>query len=146
MSNVAESKQPTGRVPGNPNYRAGALRSVNRLKALGFDPIGVLVDRYKALLKDVEHYRTLQSGKIVELQANGRPRVFNYDTLVSMETQLATIADKLLRYGYGRVPENAEDEKPPMAPMIVQLTRKGDVFVINDDSANFEDVNELPDL
>ena len=47
--------------------------------------------------------------------------------------KLINIGDKLLRYGYGRVPEtiNIEDRRP--SPLVINLTKKGDQYIVNDE-------------
>jgi hypothetical protein len=42
------------------------------------------------------------------------------------------IAEKLLRYRYGRVPENETFEAERPSSLIVNLTKKGETYVVND--------------
>jgi hypothetical protein len=123
-----------GRPAGSTSYNAGSTRAVVRLRNLNFDPIGKLVERYNALEKDVENYRKIRSGELVELLGNGKPRAFSYDVLLQMEQRLIDISEKLLRYGYGRVPEAGGIEAPKLPTLHISLTKPGETFVINQQS------------
>jgi hypothetical protein len=55
---------------------------------------------------------------------------------MSIYDKQIAIAEKLLRYNYGRVPEISEEQQRAPMPLIVNLTKKGDTYIVN---------NEVPD-
>lgn len=134
-----------GRTPGIPQYQAGGKRSVTRLKQLGFDPIGELVANYRKLQEEIIRQEKIRDGEIVELTATGKPRSYRAEVHHALYDKLNMIGDKLLRYGYGRVPETLlVEEKKPM-PLIVNLTKKGEVYIANDqqpDQLEFDEGDE----
>lgn len=143
---VIEDEQPAPKRGGaglhRPMYRAGAQRSVNRLRTLNFDPILELVSKYKEIEEEIKYQKKLRSGEIVELTASGRPRSYRAEDLSSLYDKAISIGDKLLRYGYGRVPETNVPEEKTSQPLIVNLTKKGETYVANDikqDDFEYED-------
>lgn len=124
--------------PGRPNYMAGSTRSVGRLKNLGFDPIKELVDKYRDLENELTRQKKIRNSEIVELYPSGKPKAFNPELMLAIYDKQVAIAEKLLRYRYGRVPEIEDAPKAPM-PMIINLTQKGETYIINDEQpdANF---------
>jgi hypothetical protein len=129
---ITQPELPRGRTPGKPVYALGAKRSVARLKALGYDPIGSLVDKYNELEDELKRQKKIRSNELVELTASGRPRAYNPETLMAIYEKQINIAQNLLRYGYGRVPENTLETPKTVKPMIVNLTKKGETYVVND--------------
>lgn len=114
-----------------PQFRAGSQRSVGRLKYLKFDPIGELVKKYRELDGELDRQRQIRSGDIVELTPYGKVRNFNPNIMTSIYEQQIGIAEKLLRYRYGRVPEGEIIQKPT-SPLVVNLTKKGETYVVNE--------------
>ncbi len=148
MDSIKKPPVSPGYPVGRPQYKAGAPRSVGRLRHLNFDPIGELVSRYRMLEKDVENYRKIRSGELIELLPSGKHRAFSYDVLMQLEQKLIDIGDKLLRYGYGRVPEAGLQEVPKLPSMHIQLTKPGEVFVLNaqaEDEEEFEFIDNEAD-
>jgi hypothetical protein len=123
-------------------FRAGAKRSVMRLNALGFDPIGELVDKYRKLELELARQEQIRDGVLVELRQDGQPRAYRAEVHHNIFNMLITVADKLLRYGYGRVPEtNVLEERRPQ-PLVVQLTQEGETFVMGNDAIEELDYDE----
>jgi len=105
----------------------GSKRSTATLKHLGFDPIGKLVERYAEMEAEVFFWKGIRDRSIIQvLDASGKERRYDSDAHMAAEKMLMDIGDKLLRYGYGRVPEtvNVNDNRAP--PLIVNLTAKGE--------------------
>ena len=131
-----DNKQPAWK-PGNqigiPKFHAGGHKSVARLNQLRYDPIGELVEKYRKLEKELEYQEKLRSGEIVELGANGKPRSYRAEIHHAIYDRLIAVSDKLLRYNYGRVPETVMVEEKKPLPLIVNLTKKGETYVINDE-------------
>lgn len=131
--------QPTGRIPSTPKYMGGSKRAVARLQQLSFDPIGELVYNYRKLQSELDRQEKLRSGEIVELSATGRPRSYRPEIHHALFDKLNAISEKLLRYGYGRVPETTIiDEKQP-SPLVINLTKKGEAYIVNDNPDIDED-------
>ena len=131
-----DNKQPPlrgGRPRGIPQYQAGGHRSVLRLRQLQYDPIGELVETYNKLKLEVERQEKLRDGVIVELSSNGKPRAYRAEVHHAIYDKLIAIGDKLLRYGYGRVPETLLVEEKKPQPLVVNLTKKGETYVVNDE-------------
>ena len=129
-------KQPPlrgGRPPGIPQFQAGGQKSVARLRQLQYDPIGELVANYRKLEAEVERQEKIRDGIIVELASNGKPRAYRAEVHHAIYDKLIAIGDKLLRYGYGRVPETLLVEERKPQPLVVNLTKKGDTYVVNDE-------------
>jgi hypothetical protein len=112
---------------------------------LGFDPIQELVDQYRALQGELLYQEGRRDGVIKEFLADGiKERSYNAEYHLAIYDKLTGIADKLLRYGYGRVPETTVLETLQKTPMIINLTKKGATHVIN--PTDFEEPHDnLPD-
>lgn len=146
-SDEMQPKVPPGRTAGMPKYGAGARRSVGRLAHLGYDPIGELVKNYRKLELEIDRQEKIRDGIIVELTSQGKPRAYRAEVHHALYDKMIAIGDKLLRYGYGRVPEQAELERTRPTPMIVNLTKKGEQYIINsggDDEQPQGDIDEWP--
>ena len=129
-------KQPPlrgGRPPGIPQFQAGGQKSVARLRQLQYDPIGELVETYNKLKSELERQEKIRDGLTVELGSNGKPRAYRAEVHHAIYDKLIAIGDKLLRYGYGRVPETLLVEEKKPQPLVVNLTKKGDTYVVNDE-------------
>ena len=124
-------------------FQAGAKRSQLRLKHLGFDPIGELVKQYRQLELELEYQEKLCSGEIVELSAaTGKPKAYRPEVHHAIYDKLIKVGEALLRYGYGRVPETSVVENKRPMPLVVNLTKKGETYVINDESMPDEGDND----
>lgn len=147
---VAEQPIPRGGRPegfklGTPKYHAGGSRSVARLRNLNFDPIKVLVDKYNELELEVERQKKIRDGWIVELTATGKPKSYRPEVHHALYDKQISIGEKLLRYAYGRVPEANTDEQKPAMPLVVNLTKKGETYVVNDEDPNNGALDENED-
>lgn len=118
---------------GIPKFVAGSARSVGRLKILNFDPIGELVHKYRDLEKELERQKQIRNGEVVELTAAGKPKSHNPEIMLAIYDKQVNIAEKLLRYRYGRVPEVDDGRVAPPAALIVNLTKKGETYVVNEE-------------
>ena len=122
-----QPRLPRGRPVGTPVYQGGGKRSQAVLKNLGFDPIGKLIERYEELSNEIAFWKGIRNGTVVQvINTEGKTRYYDSDAHMQAEKMLVDIGDKLLRYGYGRVPEtlNVNDNRPPS--LIVNLTREGE--------------------
>jgi hypothetical protein len=130
--NMLVSQQPSGRggSNGRTNFQAGAKRSVSRLDDLKFDPIRELVEKYRKLEGELEYQEKVRSNEIVPLTATGKIRWYNPETHMGIYDKLLNTGEKLLRYYYGRVPETIHIEEKQAMPLVVNLTKEGDVYTI----------------
>jgi len=101
-----------------------------------FDPIDALVDNYERLLKEDEYWCAIRDGSMEAYikKHNRSLKAVRYSavTHAAILAQISKIGESLLRYGYGRVPENEPEEKAVLAPFIVNLD-DGDFHEINGD-------------
>lgn len=120
---------------------AGSPRSIQRLAQLDFDPIGELVQKYRKIEKELELQEELREGRVVHLKPDGKARQYYADQHMAIYDKLLSVADKLLRYGYGRVPETSivKNEAPPA--FIVNLAKPGEQYVVapEADEGDYED-------
>ena len=133
-----------GRSVGRVNYGFGGKKSTARMRELDFDPIKALVDTYRKVEREVARHELIQEGKLVELNAQGNPRAYRPDVHHALSDKQIAVGEKLMRYMYGRVPD--EGQAAPVAPpaLVVQLTQKGETYVINeqppeDEEEDFDD-------
>lgn len=108
--------------------------SVDKLDSLGFDPIEAMVKQYQRLNDEIERQYLVQSGELVLLRADGKPKAYSAQYHMSIITQAAMLGEKLLRFGYARVDEKSEGG-PIVAPVLnIHLSDKpGDVFTLSTD-------------
>lgn len=137
MANDSDNKMPAvrnvGAKPGVPRYGSGAARSVARLAHLNFDPIGELVDKYREIGREIQRQNDIRDGILIELKPDGKPRYYNAEAHMALHDKQISIGVQLLRYGYGRVPEMSQVDDPrPKPTLVVNLTKKGDTYVVND--------------
>ena len=126
-------------------FRAGTKRSVMRLNSLGFDPINELVKQYRKLELELQRQEAIRDGTVIEYLSTGKPRSYRPEVHHNIYNMLIVIGDKLLRYGYGRVPEieSLEERKPQ--PLIVNLSQEGDTFKLGVNDV-IEEIDEYEEL
>jgi hypothetical protein len=116
------------------NAASGGQRGTpaqRKLAALGFDPMQSIVDSYKAVEAEIAYQMRVRSGEIVLLNASGNPRAaYNDELIANLVEKKISIADKLMRYGYGRVPETNFTGGVDKAPLVINL-RNGAKKVVN---------------
>jgi hypothetical protein len=112
--------------------RGATAKSKQRLEELDFDPIGELVASYRKLQKEIEYQENIRTGKLVELRSDGKPRAYRAEVHLGLYDKINVISKELLRYGYGRVPEAETNTGIAPRPLIVNLTARGEQYVIND--------------
>lgn len=145
---MADSNKQPAWKPGNqmgiPKFHAGGHKSVARLAQLRYDPIGELVEQYRYVQSEVTRQEKIRDGIIVELTATGKQKNYRAEVHHALLDKLIAIGDRLLRYGYGRVPETIQVEDKRAQPLIVNLTKKGDVYIANDqpDTPQEEDLED----
>lgn len=134
-----EMRQPKIRPDRSLSIVSGSRRAVAKLDALGFDPISELVKKYLDIDDEIEYQKKLRSGEIVELTYTGKPRAYRAEIHHALYDKLIKVSESLLRYKYGRVPETEIVENRSATPMIVNLTKKGEQYVLNDSSGESDD-------
>lgn len=142
LVNPTQPSYSRGRPKGIVQYHGGGPKSVRRMAAVGFDPIGELVKNYRKLEAEVERQEKIRDNLIVELSTTGKPKAYRAEVHHALYDRLISVGEKLLRYKYGRVPETAIVEEKKAMPLVVNLTRKGDQYVINDNSSESEEAME----
>jgi hypothetical protein len=129
-----EQPQIKGGGAGQPSWVAGKKKSIDRLRNLMYDPIGELVCTHRRLEIELMRQEMLRENLIEDVTPTGKPRYYSYQHHYALYDRLIKISESLLRYGYGRVPENNVIEEKKPAPLIVNLNRKGTVYVANEES------------
>lgn len=110
-------------------FHAGSERSKDRLRQLRYDPIGELVAEHHNLTQLIQREYDLRDKKIIVISENtGKPLTWRPDAMLKLIEQRIKIAEQLLRYGYGRVPEVVINEERSIPSFIVQTTKKGEVY------------------
>jgi hypothetical protein len=109
-------------------YHAGSQRSVRQLKRLKFDPIEKLVQEYNSLDREDRYWTSVRNeieSPSIKLNANGqkqrRPK-YSAVAHANIKALKQNIATQLLRYGYGRVPENENMEGKEKPHFSITLT------------------------
>lgn len=101
--------------------------SVEKLVALGFDPIEAMVKQYEALCEEIRTQEKIALGELVRLRADGKPKAYSPDYHMNIIDRAANLAEKLLRYGYGRVPE--DKDLVPTTPPVLNINLSDGVTV-----------------
>jgi hypothetical protein len=91
-------------------------RSQQQLAQLGYDPIKALVSTHNYLMQEIERQEKIRNGEIVEISSTGRVKAYRAEVHHALLTQLVAIGEKLLRYGYARVPETQHVQ--PITPTL----------------------------
>jgi hypothetical protein len=120
------------------SIKRGGHAAINKLNELRFDPIYELVTKYREIEKQIEFYNDWRDNIIVPLTSTGKTRTYNQEIHMNLYDKLTNVAEKLLRYGYGRVPELHEESVQERVPLIINLSKEGDTYIIGER-------NELPD-
>jgi hypothetical protein len=107
---------------GGPGASKGGVKSVRRLAELNFDPIQQLVETYNKICAEITYQEKRRDGVINEMiPGTERIRSFNIDAYLKLIDQRTTIAEKLLRFGYGRVPETDAPENVEKPLLTINL-------------------------
>jgi hypothetical protein len=123
----------TGPRPGSKRVATRSDMALIRMKNLEYDPIGELVNAHKKIMGEIARQEKIRDGAIVELRLDGKPKAYRPDFHLALYDKVINIGNTLLRYKYGRVPEgDSSTDKPPM-PLIVNLTKKGETYVVNNE-------------
>ena len=124
---IVQPKITRGLSHGTPKYQGGSRRSVAVLKENRFDPITSLVNRYREMENEVAFWKGIRDRSVIQvINAEGKERYYDADAHMAAEKMLIEIGDKLLRYGYGRVPETVNVNDNRLPTMVVQLSTKSD--------------------
>ena len=129
-----EQPQIKGGGAGQPSWVAGKKKSIDRLRNLMYDPIGELVCTHRRLELELLRQELIRDNEIQDLTPSGKHRAYSTMHHYALYDRIIKISESLLRYAYGRVPENAIMEEKRPAPLIVNLNRKGTVYVANEES------------
>lgn len=105
-----------------------------KLMQLRFDPMERLIQKYTELEIELKRQVKIRDGEIVELTSNGKPRAYRAEVHYSIFDKQVMIAEKLMRYAYGRVPEAINNEQTITQPLVINLTKEGEVYTLNDQS------------
>lgn len=118
---------------------SGGRLSVAKLRDMGYDPIEALVTQYRFLEDQLQYYNDWRDNKIVPLTSTGKTKWYNEQAHLGIIDKMTAIADKLLRYKYGRVPETNIIEDKMRSPLVINLTKEGDTHIIGGNEDDFDD-------
>jgi hypothetical protein len=119
MTDASQGDAPKGR----PSKEHKSLARLNELK---FDPMQRVVDNYRKLEGELAWWEGIRDGTIVSLLSSGKERSYSFDAHMRIYEQLNTVADRLMRYGYGRVPETQITENRGRVPFVIKLSDNSD--------------------
>ena len=108
----------------------------------GYDPIRELLQLYYQLERELEFYDQWRANKIKPLTATGRHRTYNQEVHMNLYDKLMNIHDKLLRYGYGRVPENVVNMHKEPKRLTIVMHDENKSFSVEEDK---DDITEITD-
>lgn len=100
-------------------------KSERRLQELKFDPMQRVVDNYRKLEGELAWWEGIRDRTIVSLLASGKERSYSFDAHMRIYEQLNNVADRLMRYAYGRVPETQITENRGRVPFVINLSSGG---------------------
>lgn len=81
----------------------------------------------------------------MELTQAGKPRAYRAEVHHNLIEKQSLVAEKLLRYRYGRVPENVAEKTKGVRSLIIELTGEGETYVVNGgDDAPDDDMPDMP--
>ena len=121
-------------------YHSGSERSKDKLRTLRYDPIEKLVNEHNYYTELLTREEKVRDGLIVNLNPNtGKVLIWRPDFMMKLLELRQNVADKLLRYGYGRVPETNTLETQTIPPLIINTTKKGEVYHTGEVIDNDED-------
>jgi hypothetical protein len=104
--------------------KAISSKSVAKLRQLGFDPIDVMVALYRKLQKEEQRLVMIRDNTMV-----GTYQKYSSIAHAQILSQMRDIANDLMRYGYGRVPETVNVENHSATPLTIVMTPAGGNFV-----------------
>ncbi len=103
-------------------FPLGGFKSVRRLAELQYDPINELVKTYHSLAALERFHDETRTGAKKHLDANGNVRRYSAQAHASVTEQKIRVAESLLRYGYGRVPEMLQVEHTEAPKLVINLS------------------------
>jgi hypothetical protein len=130
---VIDLNKDMSRVPYKSQMSAKLSKSERMLMAYAFDPLENLLRIYASTCREVIRQEHIRDGLLAELLNNGKARAYRPEIHMAWQEKMITIAKELLRYGYARVSETTVVESRNTKPLIVNLTKKGEQYVINDE-------------
>jgi len=120
------------RRPDIETFQKGRKRAIERLEALAFDPIKELVQQYRKLQVEISYQERLRSREVIEITPAGKERAYYAPNHLALYDKLIKVGEALLPYNYGKVPAEMHISDSRRAPMIVNLTKQGEVYKLND--------------
>ena len=106
--------------------------SIMAMDRRAYDPILELLNNRDRILRQIQYYEDWQSGAFVPMGKNGEPKQYFPKEHMLLFDKLTKIDEALLRYRYARVPETVTVKEEHTSPLVVNLTRKGEQYKIND--------------
>lgn len=133
MSEISEPpKFPLGLyVPKKP-------KSEKKLDEMKYDPLERQVRLIMRLEKELDRQEMIRSGELIELTPTGKRRYYNEMNHLSIYDKLAKANNDLIKYKYGKVPDNIEENNKQVHTLTIGLSEEGAVFEIGGEEDNEE--------
>ena len=145
--NNSDTKSPPAGILDGQKLIAGSRRSRKRLEELNFDPIEKLVRLYEELQTEEQYWRNLRNVSSVQVIGDDgkRKKTVRYSAMAhsTVWAQMEKVANDLLRYGYGRVPESLNINTPNASPLSIGLSGEKAKSVIEGKSSKVIEINPL---
>lgn len=109
---------------------------IDKLNELGFDPLEAQVRMYNNMLIELDLQEQIKAGTLIRLNAAGKERPYSERFHTDLMEKAANLAEKLSRYAYARVTENADSGKDTTPPSLhIHLSDKEGTFSLNVDQS-----------
>jgi hypothetical protein len=108
---------------------AYSKKAISKLASLGFDPLEEMVKCHRNITEQIARQKYFQKLQDEGLKATGGK--FSGMMLATLLAAEEKLLNDVLPYAYSKVPIDNSVTDPDLPPLIVNLTKKGDVYEIN---------------
>jgi len=118
---------------------SGSLGSaVTKMQAMGFDPLEAIITQYNNLCAEIKIQERIRDGDFTRLRADGKARAYSPEFHTGLCEKAVIMADRLMRYGYGRVLEEKDVYAPSVPSLNINLS-DGTTTIINPEEDDGDD-------
>lgn len=144
---VSSDAQPEGSLVKPKLIRGGPRKysraSIAKLRTLGCDPLVEMVELHKKLVTEIKRQEELRDMAAGGLKLLGKYSSYAHSKFLEADQKLL---NDLLPYKYAKVPVEVDLTNRNIAPMVINLTKEGDMFIVdpeeNQEGFSDEDYNE----
>jgi len=122
-------------VPQKQPMKRTLLDSTRRMKELNFDPLDEQVELYRKMKDELLMFERMRRGELIRMASDGTEKIIHYSAVAhqTLYSSMQKLANDMMRYKYGRVPESIEMEIKDSMGMIINLHK---------DDASFKEISE----